>query len=133
METTKNVYFKTHEPSFIQKLMQVYWANPKGWLLDEFKVENGVLVISTMKGNQLVAPIEELSVRIQKDKYERKEVYVRHGEEKLHFKEIPGMLSDDEWEKLFEVLATFPDLGRTKADKIVGAAEKILNVAKELV
>lgn len=128
-----SVFFKTHEPSEYEKTLQMYWMNPKSWLLDEFKLGNGVLSVSTMKGNRLSAPVEELKIRIQTDNYGRKEVYLRHEDEKLHFKEMPGMLLDEEWEDLFKVLATFPDKGRTAADKVVGVVGKILNVMKEMI
>ena len=125
--------FKTHEPSEYEKTLQMYWMNPKSWLLDEFKLENGVLTVSTLKGNQLSASVAELKIRIQTDNYNRKEVYLRYGDEKLHFKEIPGMLSEEEWEELFKVIDSFPNMGRTAADKAVGVVGKILNVVKEMI
>jgi hypothetical protein len=125
----ENAFFKTHEPTTWEKILQIYWVNPKRWLLDEFKLEDGVLTLSTLKGNRLVAPIEELKIRIQKDKSERREVIVKHKDEKLLFKEIPGMMSQEEWDKLFLVMASFPDTGRTAADKVAGVVGKILEVA----
>lgn len=125
--------FKTHEPSEYEKALQMYWMNPKSWLLDEFKLENGVLTVSTLKGNQLSASVTELKIRIQTDNYNRKEVYLRYGDEKLHFKEMPGMLSEEEWEELFKVIDSFPNMGRTAADKAVGVVGKILNVVKEMI
>lgn len=125
----ENAFFNTHEPTIWEKILQIYWVNPKRWLLDEFKLEDGVLTLSTLKGNRLVAPIEELKIRIQKDKFERREVIVKHKDEKLLFKEIPGMMSQEEWDKLFLVMASFPDTGRTAADKVVGVVGKILEVA----
>ena len=106
MEQTKNeekkealrFHFITHEPNFLNKLLQVYWFNPKSWLLKEFKYEDGILSISVLNGNELTAPIEKCTFKYQKDKYDRMEIYVYSGERKLHFKEIPGMLDDDEWD-----------------------------------
>ena len=132
-EQAVGAFFKTHEPSEYEKTLQMYWMNPKSWLLDEFKLENGVLTVSTLKGNRLLAPVGELKIRIQTDKYDRKEVYLRHEEEKLHFKEMPGMLSEEEWERLFGVLDSFPDTGRTTADKAFGVLSIILKVVKLLV
>lgn len=95
---TIRFHFITHEPSFLEKLLQVYWFNPKSWLLKEFKYEDGILYISVLNGNELTAPIEQCSFTYQEDKYDRMEIYVESGDKKLHFKEIPGMLEDDEWE-----------------------------------
>ena len=111
----------------------MYWMNPQNWLLDELKLENGVLTVSTLKGNRLSAPVLELKIRIQTDNYGRKEVYLKYGDEKLHFKEMPGMLSEEEWEELFNVISSFPNMGRTAADKAVGVVGKILNVVKEMI
>lgn len=130
---TSNKTFKTHEPSEYEKALQMYWMYPKNWLLDEFKLDNGVLTVSTLKGNRLSAPVLELKIRIQTDNYDRKEVYLKYGDEKLHFKEMPGMLSEEEWEELFNVISSFPNMGRTASDKAVGVVGKILNVVKEMI
>ena len=124
-----NRAFKTHEPNDWEKMLQVYDVNPKRWLLDEFKVENGVLTVSNLKGIVLTAPIDELKIRIQSDNYERREVFVRHNKEKLTFKEMPGMLTEDEWRELFDILNTFPNVGETAAGKIL----KILGVIMAVV
>lgn len=92
--------FTTHEPTFIQKLAQVYWANPKSWLLKRFQVDGDQIRIETMNGNSLSAAINECVFKYQKDKYDRHEITVKSGNQKVHFKEIPYMLSDDEWESL---------------------------------
>ena len=56
----------THNPTFFQKLEQVYWVNPKSWLLKRFKVNGGEIYIETLNGNveQLkkdVDAVEELA------------------------------------------------------------------------
>jgi len=33
-----DVHFKTLEPKWWQKLLQMYWFNPKSWLLDELTI-----------------------------------------------------------------------------------------------
>ncbi len=120
-KTTSRLHFITHEPSFLNKLLQVYWVNPKSWLLKEFKYEDGILYISVMNGNELTAPIEECSFRYQKDKYDRMEIYVKSGEKKLHFKEIPGMLKDEDWETIMNFLQSHEessiDADKTKQKK----------------
>ena len=122
--------FKTHEPTFMQKLTQMYWVNPKSWLLNEFTIDDNMLTVSTLKGNQIIAPIDELTIRVQTDNYDRKEVYVKWNNEKLHFKEMPGMLDDDDWEKLFEILLAFPNNGRTTLDKIQGVLKSIIDMTE---
>lgn len=87
----------THEPGMFDKIMQVYWANPKSWLLNEFRVSQGIIYISTMNGNSISAPVSECEFSYHKDNNERTEFYVQAGEEKLHFKEMPGMLEEAEW------------------------------------
>lgn len=69
------------------------------------------------------APITELKIRVPTDKYDRKEVYVKYDKEKLHFKEIDGMLEDEEWEEIFTILDTVPDTGMTALSRITTVAK----------
>ena len=92
----------THEPTFLQKLAQVYWANPKSWLLKRFQVDGDQIKIETINGNSLSASIDECVFKYQKDQYDRHEIMVKSGNQKLHFKEIPYMLSDEEWESIVD-------------------------------
>lgn len=92
--------FVTHEPSFLQKCLQVYWVNPKSWLLKEFSVENGEIFIELLNGKKLSSPLAKCSFKYQKDNYDRVEFTVESENEKVHFKEIPGMLEDEQWEEI---------------------------------
>ena len=129
MEQTTSVKktYKTQEPNFWQKLMQVYWFNPKSWLLDEFSIDNEILSFKTKAGKTITAPITDLRIRVQVDNYDRHEVYVTHGKEKLHFKEIGYMLSDEEWEEIFDILSLVPDTGITAMGWITAVARKVIN------
>jgi hypothetical protein len=120
--------YRTHEPTFIQKLLQVYWVNPKSWRLDEFVINDDILTFKTQAGKEITAPITELKIRVQTDKYDRKEVYVKHDKEKLHFKEIDGMLEDEEWEEIFTILDTVPDTGMTALSWITTVAKIAMRV-----
>lgn len=99
-----NVNFKTHEPDFFYKLLQVYWLWPKKNLLNEFRLQNGILYISTMDGNSVTGDINEFKVRVTKDKYERKSFTISHADKRIRFSEIPPMLEEDEWNEIFEIL-----------------------------
>ena len=57
--------YKTHEPTFMKKLLQVYWVNPKSWRLDEFVINDDILTIKTQAGKEITAPITELKIRVQ--------------------------------------------------------------------
>lgn len=124
----KNVSFKTHEPTFFQKLLQVYWFNPKKWLLDEFTIKDGVLTVITKNGNSLSAPVEVVEVGYATDKYDRKEFTLKHNDKKLSFKEMPGMLADEEWEELLKVLESFPKYGLSTMGKVNKALEGVVKV-----
>ena len=106
----------------------MYELVPTKWFLDEFRLENGILTISTLIGNKISGPVDEMKIRIQTDKTERREVYVWHGKEKLTFKEMPGMLSDNEWDALFDIMASFPNYGTTIVGKIVKILGIILSI-----
>ena len=124
--------FKTHEPSTLDKILQLYWANPKSWRLDKFTITDDVLTFSTQNGKRISAPLEELSIKEQTDKYDRREVYVKHGNEKLHFKEIPGMLEEKEWDAIFEVLKAVPNTTTSKVAWLATAV-KILQGIETMV
>ena len=110
--------FTTHEPTFLQKLAQVYWFNPKSWLLKRFQVDGEQIHIETMNGNILSASVNECVFRYQKDNYDRHEITVKSGNQKLHFKEIPYMLSDDEWEAIVNFCLTTGDSDMSTLGKI---------------
>ena len=129
-----NLHYVTHEPNIFQKLMQVYWFNPKSWLLKELTVKNGVISVSNLKGQQLSAPIVDCFFDYQVDKYDRWEIYVNHGNEKLHFKEMPGMLEDSEWEAIKSFLKNYCILEKTTLGHIsdvLGTFNKMTRYIKD--
>ena len=126
------VYFKTRDPKWWQKLLQMYWFNPKSWLLDELKIKDNVITVSVKNSHTLSCPLDQLKVRLQEDKYDRKEIYLSFGEEKIHFKEIPYMLSDNEWEDLIEKLQSLDDVGETKINKINRLLKKSIEVGEDI-
>lgn len=103
----KNVNYKTKELSFLEKFLQAYWFNPKSWLLDEFRFENDILFIKCRNGNTMEAPLSEIDASYAVDNYDRHEFYLKHNGKKLHFKEIPWMLEDDEWEMIKSILKPY--------------------------
>lgn len=124
----KAFYCKTHEPSSFQKQRESYGTIDKNLLLDEFKLENRVLSVSTLDGRRLSAPIEELMIRFQTDGSNRREVFVIHGDNQVSFVEVPGMLPDGEWNGLFEILSGFPNVGETKQEKHKKSMSTILGI-----
>ena len=123
-----NKIYKTRELKWWEKLLQVYWANPKSWILEDFIIEDDIIIIRVKSGNKVSAPIEELKIRTQTDKYGRRECYVQHKENKLHFKEISWMLTDEEWNELFAILNTVPDTGLTKIAWLTSIAKVLVNI-----
>ena len=123
-----NKTYKTRELKWWEKLLQVYWANPKSWILEDFIIEDDIIIIRVKSGNKVSAPIEELKIRTQTDKYGRRECYVQYKENKLHFKEISWMLTDEEWDELFAILNTVPDTGLTKIAWLTSIAKVLANI-----
>lgn len=104
-----NFTYETKELSLFQKLLQVYWANPKSWLLNRLSVKDGNIEVVLKNGKVFKSPLSELKVRKQVDQYDRKEVYLSYKIEKIHFKEIPGMLTEEEWTQIFDILDAVKD------------------------
>ena len=128
----KEMCIKTHEPTTLQKIMQVYWFIPKKNLLDEFVIKEGVLTVTTLGGNSLSSPIDEIDVGYAIDNYERKQYTLKHNDEKLSFNEMPGMLSDDEWNEIMKTLESFPQYGLSKIGKANKALGWVVKVMKFL-
>lgn len=129
-EDTKKIEidYITHNPTFFQKLEQVYWFNPKSWLLKRFKVNGDKIYIETLNGKIFSASVSECKIRYQKDKYNRYEFIINSGEEKIHFKEISYMLDDDEWEDIINFCKYhIDDSDVTTLGKITSVMQKIIN------
>ena len=124
-----NLNFVTHEPSFLQKCLQVYWVNPKSWLLKEFSVENGEIFIELLNGKEFSSPLAKCSFKYQKDNYDRVEFIVESENEKIHFKEIPGMLEDEEWE---EITSFIIDTCNAKVSRL-GSITNVLKSIKDII
>ena len=90
--------FVTHDAFISAECLQVYGT--KSWLLKEFSVENGEIFIELLNGKEFSSPLAKCSFKYQKDNYDRVEFIVESENEKIHFKEIPGMLEDEEWEEI---------------------------------
>ncbi len=127
-QSMKKVY-KTKELNVLQKLMQMYWMIPKSWLLDEFVYEEGIVTIKLKNGKVLSAPLAEIQMKKQKDSYDRQEMYLSHHGNKIHFKEIPYMLTDEEWEELLNILECAGQVKQT----VLGTIVKVANEIKEII
>ncbi len=125
MDETTCINLETHEPSLLNKIMQVYWALPKSWRLNEFRVEQGMVYISTMNGKCISASISDCEFTYQSDKYERMEYQVKAGDRKLHFKELPGMLEDEEWELIKKFILGSCNAQLSKIGKLVNVLKSI--------
>jgi hypothetical protein len=101
-----NVYLKTMELTFFKKLLQVYWIScPKSWRLDEFILEDGILTVKIKNGNTIQSHLSKIACKYSVDNYDRYEFFLKdENGKKLHFKEIPWMLSDGDWELIRSVL-----------------------------
>ena len=121
--------FTTHEPTFLQKLAQVYWVNPKSWLLKRFQVDGEKISIETMNGSSFSALINECAFSCLPDKYDRNEIRVKSSNQKIHFKEIPYMLSDEEWEKIVTFCKN-SDKSNHTGFKVLKAISSIVNELK---
>ena len=121
--------YKTREPSFFMKLMQVYWANPASWLLDEIKIADGTLTLVRKNGDRFDARLCDIGATYAVDRYERREVNIRCGEKKTRFKEIPGMLSEEEWNEIIAALNPRKS-GLGKLIDALGAVGDVLDVLK---
>lgn len=124
----KVFYCKTNEPSSFQEQSEIYGTIDKNWLLDEFNLGNGVLNVSTLDGHRLSAPIEELEIRFQTEEGKRREAFIAHGANQVHFAKIPGMLSEGEWNTIFSILSGFPNVGETKQEKLKNSMALILEI-----
>ena len=113
-------------------MLQMYWFNPKSWLLDELTISDDVIAVKLKNGKEFSSQLTDLKVRFQEDKYDRKEVYITNAQETIHFKEIPFMLSDDEWERLFDELESFENVGETKLNKINRLLKKSIEVGEDI-
>ena len=113
---TNSIFIKTHLPCYLEKELNNVAHRKRKRFLDEFKLENGVLSISTLSGDRIAGPADEMTIRLQSINEHR--VYVSHGGKKLLFIVVPGMLSDNEWNLLFEVIHGLPDVDGTLLEKI---------------
>lgn len=127
-----NFTYETKELSFFQKLLQVYWANPKSWLLDRLTIKDGIIEVVLKNGKTFKSPLSELKVRKQVDQYDRKEIYLSYQKEKIHFKEISGMLEDEEWKQIFEVLDAVKDSDISMLGKITQAVKKVTKTLEDM-
>lgn len=125
----QDVFYKTKELTFFQKLMQVYWFNPKKWLLDEFSLTSNRLKVITKNGTCFEAPLDKISGTYSLDKYNRHEIKLKDDQgNKICFKEIPYMLEDEEWENILEILP----LNQSKFNKIIKVISGVTSKVDDL-
>jgi hypothetical protein len=96
--TQTNYHFKTRELSLWQKVLQVYWMNPNSWLLDEFILDNDNLTIIRKNKTVFKAKLPTITTTYFTDNFARREYRIVDNKgNKVRFKEIPDMLTLDEW------------------------------------
>lgn len=122
-----NKHYKARKLSVWQKMMQAAWF--KRYYLDEFECKDGIIKITTQGGKSICAPLAVLKVRFQKDTYDRRECRLQHGNDKLFFQEIPGMLEEEEWDTLFAILESAGDAGESVLGKITMIGRKMVDMA----
>ncbi len=118
--------YKTKELALWQKILQVYWVNPKSWLLDEFTITDDIVTVRVKSGKVISAPIDQIKVKVQRDSYARREVYLSHNTEKLHFKEIPWMLTEEQWDQVIEIFNVSANSNLAKTAWALSIAEILM-------
>lgn len=108
--SVEDVYYKTRENS-----KNNYF--PKRVLLDEFYIKNGILTVSTKKGSFLSAPIKDVEVGYT-DTHFGKVFTLKYGDRKVNILVVSGMLSDEEWENINNIMASFPNYGLSTLEAI---------------
>jgi hypothetical protein len=115
--------FVTSELNFFQKMMQVYWVNPGSWLLARLDVAGNQITIHRRNGAVDRIRNGAFQCTFGTDKYGRREFSIQTTDQRnIRFKEIPGMLSDSEWDAVAGLL------GATESNwnKLLHAAHKLL-------
>lgn len=130
MDQSMALHYKTNELNFLQKFLQMSWFS-KNYHLDELTVKDGQIYVLLKNGNNFQAPLSDLKVRREEDKYERITFHLSYGEKKIRFMTIPGMLKDEEWEKIKKILCSVKDSDMLKRGKVVGFLDKLLNIAEK--
>ena len=130
MDQPMALHYKTNELNFLQKFLQMSWFS-KNYHLDELTVEIGQIYVLLKNGNSFQAPLSELKVRREEDKYERTTFHLAYNGKKIRFMTIPGMLKDEEWEKIKEILCSVKDSAMLTRGKVAGILDKVLNVAEK--
>lgn len=94
------MHYVPHKLNLFQRILQMDFLIPKSWRLRELKVKDGMIYISVMNGKEFFAPIYQCIVKYHDDIYDRMEVSMTYGNQKIHFKEIPWTLKKEEWEAI---------------------------------
>lgn len=122
---TQTVKFKAKELTVWQKIAQFTINIPKARMIEEFAFDGQNVTVKTKKGKTFTAPLTDTKVRIQEDQYNRKEFFLYHGEDKVIIKEVGWMLTDEEWDKVKEILESAPNTGETNMSKATKVLEKV--------
>lgn len=121
----KDVYFKA---KYFNGEDSVYVGTPKKRLMDEFKIKDGVLTITTKKGTNFSAPANEVEVGYT-DASACKMFTFKYGKEKTTITDVPNMLLDDEWIVFTKTIESFPNYGMST----MGAINKAFAIAGGIV
>ncbi len=113
-----NIHFVTHEPNFFQKILQVYWLIPKSTILKEFKVKDGIIYISVVKGQKFTAQLNQCTFKYEEDNSGRTLIKIFCDKQKIKFLEVPFMLKDEEWEQIITFCKYYNNAKETLSGKI---------------
>lgn len=102
--TYQNLHFKTRPLSFLYILANVSFMIPSRWKLDYIKLQNGTIEIANYKGEKLQGDINRVQINYSTDMYGRIFYTVLYEEQKISFFQLHGMLEDEEWKNIFDVL-----------------------------
>lgn len=120
--------FQTVELNFLEKLMQVYWFNPKSWLLESLEINSNKIKIIRKNGQVDDIFSGEYQASFSKDNYDRLEIKLLTKDgRKINFKEIPGMLSEEEWDTIIEIL----EATESTFSKVLHSTREIMEELKD--
>ena len=63
------------------------------------------VTILLKNGSSFTEALSEIEASFATDNYDRREINVRGNGRKTRFKEIPGMLDEEEWEAIIAILS----------------------------
>lgn len=120
--TGQKIIFIHQKLNFFKKCVQVYWFNPKSFLLKRFEFDGKTIILERMNGKVNNLEIGKFKPSFGKDNLGRREYkVVLEDKTKIRFKEIWWMFKEEEWDKITEIIGA----KETGLSKFLNAFNKI--------